>query len=153
MLQIKLKNFIYIVDRYIDRRYNNITADDISPSVITEVSDMYGSQEWGALTETVYYILLSLFTPLHGYGIMQNVKELSQGRVNLGAGTLYGAISTLLDKGWIHMLAAEQDARKKEYVISNIGKAVVTGEISRLEELLENGKRVLHSAGQEVARS
>lgn len=114
---------------------------------------MYGSQEWGALTETVYYILLSLFTPLHGYGIMQNVKELSQGRVNLGAGTLYGAISTLLDKGWIHMLAAEQDARKKEYVISNIGKAVVTGEISRLEELLENGKRVLHSAGQEVARS
>jgi DNA-binding PadR family transcriptional regulator len=148
-----LKIFSYIVDRYIDRRYNNITADDISPSVIMEVSDMYGNQEWGALTETVYYILLSLFTPLHGYGIMQNVKELSQGRVNLGAGTLYGAISTLLDKGWIHMLAVEQDARKKEYVISNIGKAVVAGEIIRLEELIENGKRILHSAGQEVARS
>jgi DNA-binding PadR family transcriptional regulator len=111
---------------------------------------MYGNQEWGALTETVYYILLSLFTPLHGYGIMQNVRELSQGRVNLGAGTLYGAINTLLDKGWINLLAMDQDARKKEYVITSIGKTVIAGEIRRLEELIENGKRVLLSAGQEV---
>lgn len=111
---------------------------------------MYGNQEWGALTETVYYILLSLFTPLHGYGIMQNVRELSRGRVNLGAGTLYGAINTLLDKGWIHLLAMDQDARKKEYVITSIGKTVVEGEIKRLEELIENGKRIVHSAGQEV---
>lgn len=111
---------------------------------------MYGNQEGGALTETVYYILLSLFTPLHGYGIMQNVRELSQGRVNLGAGTLYGAISTLLDKGWINLLAMDQDARKKEYIITTIGKTVVTGEIARLEELIENGRRVLHSTGQEV---
>ena len=50
----------------------------------------------GALTEPVYYILLSLLTPMHGYGIMQNVKKLTNGRVNIGAGTLYGAINTLL---------------------------------------------------------
>ena len=49
-----------------------------------------------ALTEAVYYILLSLTEPLHGYGIMQNVAQLSNGRVNLAAGTLYGAINTLL---------------------------------------------------------
>ncbi|MDE6233212.1 MAG: PadR family transcriptional regulator, partial [Lachnospiraceae bacterium] len=43
-----------------------------------------------ALTEAVYYILLSLIQPLHGYGIMQNVEKLSKGRVRLAAGTLYG---------------------------------------------------------------
>ena len=48
-----------------------------------------------ALTEAVYYILLSLMEPLHGYGIMQNVERLSGGRLRLAAGTLYGAISTM----------------------------------------------------------
>ena len=55
----------------------------------------------GALTEAVYYILLSLLEARHGYGIMQNAEELSHGRVKLAAGTLYGAINTLLEKGWI----------------------------------------------------
>ena len=40
-----------------------------------------------ALTEPVYYILLSLLTPMHGYGIMQNVKKLTNDRVNIGAST------------------------------------------------------------------
>ena len=46
-----------------------------------------------ALTEAVYYILLSLLSPRHGYGIMQNAETLSGGRVKLAAGTLYGAIN------------------------------------------------------------
>ena len=45
-----------------------------------------------ALTEAVYYILLSLVEPKHGYGIMQNVEMLSGGRVRLAAGTLYGIV-------------------------------------------------------------
>ena len=48
------------------------------------------------LTETVYYILLVLFEPAHGYLIMQKVEELSQGEVRMAAGTLYGAIENLL---------------------------------------------------------
>ena len=52
-----------------------------------------------ALTEAVFYILLSLDTPLHGYGIMQNVESLSGGRVRLAAGTLYGALATLTERG------------------------------------------------------
>ena len=51
------------------------------------------------LTEAVYYILLSLTEPLHGYGIMQKAEQLSSGRVRLAAGTLYGALNTLLEKG------------------------------------------------------
>ena len=54
-----------------------------------------------ALTEAVYYILLSLDQPMHGYGIMQNTEELSDGRVRLAPGTLYGALNSLLEKGWI----------------------------------------------------
>ena len=96
----------------------------------------------GALTEGVFYILLSLYTPLHGYGIMQNVKQLSNGRVNLGAGTLYGAINTLLERGWIIPLDSEKDSRKKEYVITDLGKEAVSYEIQRLEELVANGKTV-----------
>lgn len=95
------------------------------------------------LTEAVYYILLSLYSPMHGYGIMQNVMALSEGRVSLAAGTLYGAINTLLEKGFITALAGEVNSRKKEYIITEIGKAAVRNEIERLRELIENGERIL----------
>lgn len=94
------------------------------------------------LTEAVYYILLSIYTPMHGYGIMQNVSELSNGRVNIGPGTLYGAINTLLEKRWIVLLTKDENSRKKEYSITDLGKEIVTNEIVRLEELVLNGKKI-----------
>lgn len=100
------------------------------------------STERGALTEAVYYILLSLYTPMHGYGIMQFVKEISKERVNLGAGTLYGALNTLLEKGWIQAVTTEPDNRKKQYEITITGKRMVMDELVRLEELLSNGKEI-----------
>ena len=93
-----------------------------------------------ALTEAVYYILLSLGQPLHGYGIMQNAEQLSGGRVRLAAGTLYGALNTLLEKGWIKAL--EENGRKKEYEITEAGKDAVRREIIRLRELVENGETI-----------
>ncbi len=93
-----------------------------------------------ALTEAVYYILLSLDTPMHGYGIMQNTESLSNGRVKLAPGTLYGAINSLLEKGWIISLPGEKNSRKKEYQITDLGRTIVQNEICRLEELLYNGK-------------
>ena len=97
-----------------------------------------------ALTEAVYYILLSLLEPMHGYGIMQNVEMLSGGRVRLAAGTLYGAISNMLDKGWISALPEERDSRgKREYKITAEGREVLKGEILRLTELLQNGAKIL----------
>ena len=97
----------------------------------------------GALTEAVYYILLSLMEPMHGYGIMQNVEQLSKGRVKLAPGTLYGAINTLLERGWILAMPGEKDSRKKEYRITQQGKEVLQGELLRLRELLENGSRIM----------
>ncbi|MEN6594677.1 MAG: helix-turn-helix transcriptional regulator [Clostridiaceae bacterium] len=105
------------------------------------------TQAAGALTEGVYYILLSLNTPLHGYGIMQNVELLSGKRVRLAAGTLYGAINTMLERGWIQSLPGETDSRRKEYQLTNAGREVLQEEIQRLDELLNNGKRVLGGIG------
>ncbi len=97
------------------------------------------------LTEAVFYILLSLRLPLHGYGIMQNVSILSDSRVRLAAGTLYGAISTMLEKRWITALPGEKDSRKKEYQLTELGKRILLNEIKRLEELLRNGKKIMES--------
>ena len=101
-----------------------------------------------ALTEAVYYILLSLLEPLHGYGIIQNVEQLSDGRVRLAAGTLYGAINTLLEKDWITALPGEAASRKKEYIITETGREMLQKELQRLTELLENGKRLLGGSEQ-----
>lgn len=108
---------------------------------------MNSSKEKIVLTEAVYYILLSLYEPLHGYGIIQNVIRLSNERVTLAAGTLYGALNTLLDKGFIKALPGESNVRKKEYIITDIGKTVIKGEVERLKELLKNGEEIL---GREV---
>lgn len=95
-----------------------------------------------ALTEAVYYTLLSLYAPLHGYGIMQRTEQLSRGRVHLAAGTLYGALNSLLERGWICALPGMDGSRRKEYRITQAGREVVAAEINRLRELLENGEAV-----------
>ena len=96
-----------------------------------------------ALTESTYYILLALFSPQHGYGIMQQVEALSNGRVRLAAGTLYGALNALCDKGWIVQLPVEDGSRRKEYRLTLKGLDVLKGELARLRELLENGERIV----------
>lgn len=98
-----------------------------------------------ALTEAVYYILLSLTQPMHGYGIMQNVEKLSGGRVKLAAGTLYGALNTLMEKQWIVALPESKDSRKKEYLITETGKQIAQAELARLRELIENGTHILEA--------
>jgi len=98
------------------------------------------SFERGALTEAVYYILLSLHEPMHGYAIMQNIERLTGGRVILGPGTLYGAINALVQKRWIEALSSEKDSRKKEYAITDLGRSAFTGELNRLKELIKNGE-------------
>jgi len=96
-----------------------------------------------ALTEAVYYVLLSLYSPLHGYGIMQKVEAMSSGRVRLAAGTLYGAISSMAEKGWIKAIPGESSSRKKEYVITKAGKVIAENELSRLKELVSNGAVIM----------
>ena len=100
-------------------------------------------KEQFALTETTYYILLSLYEPRHGYGIMQQTESLSNGRIRLAAGTLYGALTTMVDKGWIQMLPVEEGSRKKEYQLTGRGKEILQQEVERLRELVKNGDSIL----------
>ena len=95
------------------------------------------------LTEALFYILLAARKPVHGYGIIQEVAEMTGGRVSLGPGTLYGAINSLLDRGWIVLYSAEMGSRKKkEYVITDQGRAAFAVELRRLRELVSNGGKM-----------
>lgn len=96
-----------------------------------------------ALTESTYYILLSLYRPQHGYGIMQQTEQLSGGRIRLAAGTLYGALNSLTEKGWIVPLPVREESRKKEYKLTETGLTVLKNELTRLQQLVENGRQVL----------
>ena len=96
-----------------------------------------------ALTESTYYILLSLYSPQHGYGIMQQTETLSHGRVRLAPGTLYGALNSMCEKGWIAQLPVEDGSRKKEYRLTESGREILKTEIERLRELVKNGEAIL----------
>ena len=93
------------------------------------------------LTEATYYILLALANPLHGYGIMQKVDEVSTGMVKLGPGTLYGALSNLQNEGLIEMIGEED--RRKTYMLTEKGKRVLENQVKRLEVMLSNGMEVV----------
>ncbi len=95
------------------------------------------------LTESTYYILLSLHTPQHGYGIMQQTEQMSGGRVRLAAGTLYGALNALCEKEWIKQLPIEDGSRKKQYQLTEKGQQVLRTELNRLRQLVANGEAIL----------
>ncbi len=93
------------------------------------------------LTETTYFILLSLSPgPRHGYLIMKDVRQLSQGRVLLSTGTLYTALKRLLDLGWIERSGdphGQEDGRgRKAYRLSSLGQQTLENEILRLQTLV-----------------
>jgi DNA-binding PadR family transcriptional regulator len=90
------------------------------------------------MTEAAYYVLISLNKPRHGYGIMQHVKDITNERINIGAGTMYGNLSRMEKERLINSVSEED--RKKIYEISEKGKIVLKLEITRLEELLNHGK-------------
>ncbi len=101
-----------------------------------------------ALTEASYYILLSLVRPQHGYGIMQRAEALSGGRVRLGPGTLYGALTSMSEKGWIVLLPVEDGSRKKDYRLTEQGRQVLLAELERLKRLVQDGEKAIEE-GQE----
>ena len=88
------------------------------------------------LTETVYYILLALLEPAHGYLIMQKVEELSDGAVRIAAGTLYGAIENLLKLKFIRPIESE-DSRRKVYLITDQGKEILRLDYERMKHITE----------------
>lgn len=93
------------------------------------------------MSETMFYILLSLLNPNHGYGIMQHVKEITHGRITLGAGTIYQSIGKLDGDGLIE--SVKEEDRKKIYQITDIGKQILLTEAKRIQELFRNVEGLL----------
>jgi len=93
------------------------------------------------LTESTYYIMLTLVEPLHGYAVMQKVEEISKGTVKVGPGTLYGAFTSLEKEGLI--IKVKEENRRKSYVLTPKGKNVLMNQIKRLEIMNQNGSSVI----------
>ena len=102
-------------------------------------------QENLPLREATFFILLSLATaPRHGYAIMKDTERLSDGRVRLSTGTLYGAIKRLLEAEWIRRVEngeEEENGRsKKEYELTDQGRRIFEAEVARLESIITVAK-------------
>ena len=93
------------------------------------------------MTETMYHILLTLTEPRHGYGIMQQVEEITGERIQLGAGTTYNSLAKLERDALIELITETE--RRKIYLITDVGQELLKAEIARLEELAENGRKYM----------
>ncbi len=89
------------------------------------------------MTEAMFYILLSLLHPCHGYGIMQRIIDLSGGRINMGPGTLYGVLTRMKKEGYI--VLDTEDGRRKTYSITETGKKALRDEYARLKLMVSDG--------------
>ncbi|HET9220187.1 MAG TPA: helix-turn-helix transcriptional regulator [Terriglobia bacterium] len=89
------------------------------------------------LTEPVLFVLLSLAEqPRHGYSIIKDVEQISDGRVVLSTGTLYGALQRLLDSGWIEHFEEEQRSRdRRAYRLTARGRRSLQLEVERMKQL------------------
>ena len=93
------------------------------------------------MTETTFYILLTLVEPLHGYAVMKKVEEISEGTVTIGPGTLYGAFSKMGKEQLIEVI--KEDNRRKFYQLTGKGKKILSDQILKLSIMVKNGQEVL----------
>lgn len=103
----------------------------------------------GALTESIFYILLRLHRPAHGYALMKDIAQMTGGRVKLGAGSLYGALDSLQKKAWIRAVDEFPQDRKIEYIITDTGNQYFEKELLRLKELLQNAEKVKEASNED----
>lgn len=93
------------------------------------------------MSEASFLVLSSLREPMHGYGIMQNILELTKGRVNLGAGTVYTILYKMEGDGLIKVLMEED--RRKIYQITDLGREILESEAKRITELSNIAQPIL----------
>jgi len=106
------------------------------------------------LSETTVLIMLCMAPePRHGYGIMKDVEVLSQSRIRLSTGTLYGALKRLLDQGWIERVAGQPEAvpgpgrPRKTYALTEPGRRVLDAEVERMKALVVVARQRIVEAG------
>lgn len=92
------------------------------------------------MTESGFYILFCLQQPQHGYGICQQVKQITGGELVISAGTMYGTLSKMEKDGLI--IFDREEEKRKLYRITDLGKEVLNLELKRIERLYKNSKGV-----------
>ena len=107
-------------------------------------------KQWETLTEQMFYILLALYEPRHGYAVMQYVAGLTNGRVRIGAGTLYTLLSRFEEERYI--CCVDENEQRKEYSITDTGRALLQRECERLNMQLADAEIVLCCSGEERER-
>jgi len=90
------------------------------------------------MTEAMYYILLALINPNHGYQLMAAIQRVSNGRIKMGPGTLYGVLTRLQKDNLIEIL--NDDGRRKTYAITKEGRAALRVEYKRLQDMIQDGR-------------
>ena len=98
--------------------------------------DLHIKKVYVPMTETAFYILLCLQNENHGYGIVQKVREITGGQVNLSPGTMYGSLSKMEKDGLIEFVREED--KRKMYKITPLGREVLKLETARIERLYKN---------------
>jgi len=95
------------------------------------------------LTDSSYYILLTLVEEKHGYSIMQNVEELTDGELKIGPASLYTILKKMQGAQMIKQIENDND-RRKVYNITDKGRRVLLKEIKRRIRMAQHGKVVLN---------
>jgi DNA-binding PadR family transcriptional regulator len=95
------------------------------------------NMETTPLTEPVFLVLLSLVqSPRHGYALLKDTEALSDGRVRLSTGTLYGVIHRLLENKWIERCDTDDTSRDKQsYRLTPVGRKFLQAELARMKQL------------------
>lgn len=90
------------------------------------------------MTETGFYILYCLQNEMHGYNIIQKVKQITNGEIIISAGTMYGSLSKMENDALIQFMKEEE--KRKSYIITELGKEILTIELKRIERLYKNSR-------------
>ena len=90
------------------------------------------------MTETGFYILYCLQNEMHGYNIIQKGKQMTNGEIVISAGTMYGSLSKMEKDGLIQFMKEEE--KRKYYIITALGKEILTIELKRIERLYKNSR-------------
>lgn len=88
------------------------------------------------MSETAFYILFCLQEPQHGYGIGQEVKEMTKGEVSISPGTMYGTLSKMEKGGLINFVSEAE--KRKIYEITELGREILATEMNRIKRIYIN---------------
>ena len=124
-----MKNCYKPLNRYIAVKYKR-----------SKMMDAHIKKVYVPMTETGFYILLCLREPNHGYGIVQRVKEMTEGDIILTPGTMYGSLSKMEKDGLIRFVREEE--KRKIYSITDLGTEVLDLEMKRIARLYRNMKEM-----------